>query len=378
MSRLSPVCLAILVACVLYPALPALSAESLPPVSKICIDAETGVIVEEENADIRRPPASMVKMMLLFLTAEGLGRGDWTLDTEITVTKNAESMGGSQLWIKEGDVYTLRQLINAAAVVSANDAAMAVAEGLWGSKEAYLAIANQRAAELGMTNTEFHSVHGLPPRDETPDDLTTARDMATLARQCVYTPPIMEWVGQKEFNFRPNSTCHSTNKLLTMMDECDGLKTGWTRDAGWCLTATARKDHLRLISVLMGCPSKMDRFKISKAILDEGFASLKCFRVVHKGDSLGDPVSVADCDPLRVQLAAAEDIWVTVRASDVERIQVLTEPPCQLASPIRPGTPVGQVRVLLGGEVLGQSALTVPSDINLAQWRLSVADYAKR
>lgn len=239
----------------------------------ICMEAASGRVLEAQNADVQRPPASMVKLMLMLLVAEGEARGDWTFETKITASRHAQAMGGSQVWLAAGDVFALGHLMRAVAVGSANDAAMAVAEGLWGSEAAYLAAANARAKALGMTRTEVHSVHGLPPSKGEKTDLTTVRDMAVLARQCVRYPRILDWVGRKEFEFRPGqSILYNTNKLLWRMEGCDGLKTGYTRVAKFCVAATAERNGVRLIAVVMGHPSKYGRFNLAQRMLEEGFA----------------------------------------------------------------------------------------------------------
>lgn len=244
-----------------------------PQISTICIDAKTGLIIFEERADMERPPASMVKLVLMLMVAEGVDRGNWALDTPITVSANAEGIGGTQVWLKKDEVFPLRQLMTAVSVASANDAAMAVAEGLWGNKEAYLLAANARVQALGMAHTQINSVHGLPPGKGQTIDHTTARDMATLARECLRHPIILEWTSQKELEFRPGQNKEmSTNKLLWRMKGCDGLKTGYIGLAGFCVTATAQRNGVRLVAVVMGCGSNNDRFVKAEEALEKGFS----------------------------------------------------------------------------------------------------------
>lgn len=244
-------------------------------VSALCIEAESGRVLSERNADAVRPPASMIKMMQMLLVSEGIRNDRWTLGTPITVTRHARRMGGTQVFIHEGDVFALGTLMEAVVVASANDAAMAVAEGLWGSESAYLLRVNERARELGMNRTEFHSVHGLPPdRGEQPDR-STARDMALLARKCVQNPQILAWTRMKRVRVRPGETPYlNTNKLLTRMPDCDGLKTGYIRAAGFCITATAERDGVRLIAVVMGHRSGHGRFELAEKLLEDGFAAV--------------------------------------------------------------------------------------------------------
>ncbi len=241
-------------------------------VSAICIEPDTGHVLFEENADIVRPPASMIKLIMMLLVSEGIDAGDWTLEQPITASAKAERMGGTQVYLSEGEVWSLGKLMEAIAVSSANDAAMAVAEGLWGSEEAYRTRMNERAAELGMTNTKFVSVHGLPPDKGEDPDATTARDMAILAAECVASERIMTWVGTKEYVFREGAQpFYNTNKLLWRMEGCDGLKTGYIRAAGFCVSATAQHNGKRLVSVVMGHPSKYGRFNLAQQLMEEAF-----------------------------------------------------------------------------------------------------------
>ncbi len=240
--------------------------------SSICVDAATGAVVSEHNADQARPPASMIKLVMMLLVAEGVDRGAWALERPITATAHAQQMGGTQVYVEAGDVFELGHLMKAVAVASANDAAMAVAEGLWGSEATYLETANARAMSLGMKNSDFHSVHGLPPSKGELPDKTTAREMAILARACLTHAQIREWVSMKEFQFRPEDTIHyNTNKLLWRMENCDGLKTGYIRAAGYCVTATAERGGRRMIAVVMGHPNGNRRFKLAEELIDAGF-----------------------------------------------------------------------------------------------------------
>lgn len=243
-------------------------------ISALCVEADTGKVLFEMNADVVRPPASMVKMMQFLLVSEGIQRGDWTLNTPIKASRRARGMGGTQVFLEDGEVWELGRLMQAVAVASANDAAMAVAEGLWGSAEAYLRRSNERARELGMGKSEFHSVHGLPPGKGQEPDRTTARDMAVLARKCAEDPRILAWTSQESMVFRPGEKPYfNTNKLLRRMDDCDGLKTGYIRAAGFCVTATAKRCGKRLIAVVMGHTSANGRFTMARKLLDDAFAS---------------------------------------------------------------------------------------------------------
>ncbi len=245
------------------------------PISTICIDAETGRVLSEAHADLPRPPASMLKLMQMLLVTEGVESGAWSLDKPITATPHAQAMGGAQVFLAAGEQWPLGHLMSAVAVASANDAAMAVAEGLWGGESAYLKAMNQRARGLGMKDTTFRSVHGLPPDKGGKIDQSTARDMARLARACARLPQVLAWAGQKQMRFRTGEALYNnTNKLLWRMSDCDGLKTGYIRAAKFCVAASATRDGKRLIAVVMGAPSGEQRFALAQELLDKGFAGL--------------------------------------------------------------------------------------------------------
>ena len=349
--------------------------------SALCIEAATGLVIAESNADQPRPPASMIKMILMLLVSEGIRDGLWNLGTPITVTKHAESMGGTQVALKEGEVFPLDQLMQAISVHSANDAAMAVALGLWGSEEAYRKRMNERAAELGMASTNFFSVHGLPPSKGDEPDRTTARDMARLAQFCVLDPQVMKWVSQKELQFRPEEPVkYSTNKLLFNMNNCDGIKTGYTRSAGFCLTATALRDNIRLIAVVMGADGKRDRFIVTERILEDGFKEVCKKRVAKKGDPIGKGIPVANCETLHVRVTAADDLWVVLKKSDVDKILAVPRHPAFLRPPVAAGGAVGELEAQLDGKTLGAVPLIVSAELVESRdyWKMIQSVIARR
>lgn len=347
----------------------AMPAEIPRDVSAFSMEAETGLVLLEHNADAIRPPASMIKIMLMLLVAEGLERGDWTLQTPIEASRHAQRMGGTQVFLLKGEVYPLEKLMKAVAVVSANDAAMAVAEGLWGSEAAYLARMNERAGELGMASSEFHSVHGLPPdRGEEPDR-TTARDMAMLAQACVRYAQILEWTSIVSFELRPREgKKYTTNTLMRKMPECDGLKTGYIRAAKFCIAATAEREGLRIISVVMGHNDKRARFDLAERLLLEGLEDVRKERVVIRGVTSAPTVRVANSETKAIALEFSDDVWVTVRRSDWDRISVVMEHPEEVRAPMEAKTKVGMVRVELDGDVLSQTSLLLPVALKEAGW----------
>lgn len=337
------------------------------PISTICVEAESGLVVFEENADLQRPPASMVKLMELLLVDDGLNTGRFTLETPVTVSARAKGMGGTQVFLQEGDTWPLERMIRAVTIASANDAAQAVGESLFGGEEAYLQTMNARAAQLGMSQTIYRSAHGLPPGPGKESDMTTARDMAQLARDCCRRPRILGWTSLRETVFRPGEAPkQSTNKLLLRMPECDGLKTGYTRAAGFCITATALRNDIRLITVIMGAASNKARFDLAQAALEKGFSSVQRVHAVAQGMQASNPVAVLNGTESNVSLSAKEDVWVVVRNEDAANLQTVVECPERLTAPLSRGESCGEIRVQLNGTVLASTPLVPARDIETA------------
>jgi len=316
----------------------------------------------------------MIKMMLMLLVSEGIENQKWTLETPIRVSARAASTGGSQVYLKEGEIWSLNQLMKAVSIVSANDAAVAVAEGLWGSVESYLKEANQRAKEIGMNETRINSVHGLPPGPGEEYDRTTARDMATLARWCVTKPLILEWTKQQELQFRPEESIrYNTNKLLWRMKECDGLKTGYTQTAGFCITATAVRDGIRLIAVVMGEKNLMERISTAQTLLENVFSETKRVPYLAKGNPVSPDVRISNSPVARVTLVSAKDVSIPLREKDKNRLNLVLNTPERLRAPLRPGDTVATAFVTLDGYTLAHIPLTVNQEIPTGNWRWKTA-----
>lgn len=348
--------------------------DSLSCSNYITVVADNGLVVDEMNPDEPRAPASMIKLVLILMVAEGLDNGYWTLETPINVTANAQAMGGTQIRIKAGDVFPLEAMMQAVCVASANDAAYAVAEELWGSVANYLLAANVRAKELGMKATTVRSVHGLPPSNGELPDETSARDLAILSCACVTKPKIMEWAGLKEIAFRPGeSPKASTNKLLLRTPGCDGLKTGYTRAAGFCLTATAVRNEVRLITVVMGCPRLKDRFDVADRLIEDGFGKVRRVRLLAS-DTLVDPaIALRNAKQTTLRLAPEHDVWITAKDTDFPQMTFETTTPTFLQAPLAEGQQAGSVKIRLAGQVLGETPLRIPMTVEEPSllWKLT-------
>ncbi len=340
------------------------------PESYYCIEAGSGAVLDESNADAQRPPASMIKMMLMLMVDEGAGAGRWNYETPVVVTKNAENMGGTQVYLKAGETYALGQLMPAIAVASANDAAMAVAEALWGGKDAYIEVMNKRARELGMTQSKFNSVHGLPPAKGQDFDVTTAKDMARLAQECVKHSQILEWTSQKELTFRPgDGPKQSTNKLLGVVAGVDGLKTGFIRAAGFCITVTAKRDGIRLIAVVMG-DTKHERSQRAQELLETCFKKMKRVKPVAAGAAIGKPILVTNGVVNSVGVLSKGSLEAVVRTEDEKNLQLEVSVPTEIKAPIPAGATIGKLSLKLGDTLYGETELVTASAVEAkGLWR---------
>ncbi len=333
------------------------------PQSVFCVEAESGMVLMEENADLQRPPASMVKMMLMLMVDEGAIAGQWAYDKPIQISRNAEGMGGTQVYVRTGDTHPLEVLMTAGAVASANDAAMAVAEGLWGSSAEYLKAMNARAKALGMSSSVFNSVHGLPPGKGQEFDLTSARDMALLGRECVKHPKILEWTRTPTLTFRASDgTKQSTNKLLETLPGCDGIKTGYIRAAGFCITATAERGGVRLVAVVMG-DTKRGRFERTSEVLEKCFKMVRRVQPVAANAVIGKPVPVPNGVTPQVSLLSRGALQAVVRNEDVKKLQLVITAPTNIQAPVAAGAEVGSVKLVLGDTVFGETPLVADASV---------------
>lgn len=246
-----------------------------PFLGAIAVDADSGEVLEEVNADAAGYPASMVKMMDALIILERVRDGKLRLDELVPITAEASRMGGSQVYLKEGESFPVDELLYALMIQSANDAAVALALHVAGTKEAFVDLMRQRAASLGMTNTRFESVHGLPPAAGQQPDVSTARDMALLAQALTQVPDIFRYTSVRERGFRNDSFMMRThNNLLGNCEGCDGFKTGYFKAGGYSITATALRSNRRVIAVVMGSTQKNVRDLKAKELLSAGFMKL--------------------------------------------------------------------------------------------------------
>ena len=324
------------------------------------IDQDTGTVLYEKNADQQMPIASITKVMTLLLTFEAIHDGRLTLDTLVPVSEHAYHMGGSQIWLEPGEQFTLDEMIKAICVSSANDAAVAVAELVGGSEQGFVQMMNDRAAELGMTNTTFHNACGL----DTEGHLSTARDVAIMSRQILTTcPEVLHYTGIWTDTLRGGATqLVNTNKLLRRYNGITGLKTDTTGGAGVCISASATRDGLNLIAVVLGAPSSKDRFEAATTLLDYGFAAWRAAPLPAMEDRpLLIKVKGSAEESVPLEYSALPESILMPKESAAELTAQLTLPD-ELDAPVQQGQAVGMVRILAGESVLGEYDICAAAD----------------
>ena len=324
------------------------------------IDQGTGTVLYEKNADQQMPIASITKVMTLLLTFEAVHDGRLTLETPVPVSEHACRMGGSQIWLEPGEQFTLDEMIKAICVSSANDAAVAVAELVGGSEPGFVQRMNERAAELGMTNTTFHNACGL----DTEGHLSTARDVAAMSRCILNTcPEVLRYTGIWTDTLRGGATqLVNTNKLLKRYNGITGLKTGTTGGAGVCISASATRDGLKLIAVVLGAPSSAERFDAASALLDYGFASYRAAPLPAMDDRpLLIKVKGSAEESVPLDYSALPETVLMPRAGTAE-LTVQTDLPEELDAPVQQGQPAGTVRVMAGETLIGEYKVCAAAD----------------
>lgn len=287
----------------------------------------------------------MVKMMTALIALEALRAGEIRLDQPVRVSEAASHTGGSRVFLTSGEVLPFDELLTAMLIASANDASVAVAETVAGSTEEMVARMNRRARELGMTDTIYHSVNGLPPRKRRGlPDMTSASDLAILARKLLEFPEVLHYSAQSEAPFRNGTVrLHNTNHLVGRMPDVDGLKTGYYRRAGFNLTATAARDGMRLVAIVLGCPTLRSRFMLAGDLLEWGFANFSKLEIVRAGEPLSVEVAVANGASPTVRPVAAEGVSMLIRKGERRDLQVRLQMPSVIAAPIAKDQLLGEI-----------------------------------
>lgn len=326
---------------------------ALPVKSAILMEQGSGRVLFEREADTQLAPASVTKIMSLLLIMEALDSGKITLQDSVTCSETAAAYGGSQIWLEPGEQMTVDELLKATAIASANDATVCLAEYVAGSELAFVEMMNQRAQELGMKNTTFKCAAGL----DNEGHLTTARDIAIMSRELMRHPTIKNYTTIWMDSLRGGATeLVNTNRMVRFYPGGTGLKTGTTSGAGSCLSATAERDGLGLIAVVMGAPTSDDRFAAARALLDWGYATYQNVALTPP-DPLG-PVRVHGGTQPQVAVQPLLPQGVVVQKNKAELLQQQVTLPEQLTAPIEAGQEIGSVTVTADGSTLLTYPLT--------------------
>lgn len=329
----------------------------------VLIEPESGRVLYEKSPDEKMPIASITKLMTLLLTFEAIHGGKLTLDTLVPVSEHACHMGGSQIWLEPGEQFTLDEMLRAICVSSANDAAVAVAELVGGSEPAFVEQMNARAAELGMTNTTFRNACGL----DTEGHLSTARDVAVLSCYILNTcPELLHYTGIWTDSLRNGQTqLVNTNKLLKRYSGITGLKTGTTSGAGVCISASAVRDGLILIAVILGSPSSADRFNAATALLDYGFANYAAIPLPELPDrplELAVKGSAEQSVPLDYSALPKTVLMEKGAAAELRTELTLPE---TMEAPVEQGQTVGKASVYAGETLISEAEVRSAADAPL-------------
>jgi D-alanyl-D-alanine carboxypeptidase (penicillin-binding protein 5/6) len=325
------------------------------------VEATTGTVIEGENVHAKRPPASVTKLMVALVVLEKVQKGEVKLTDQVTATKEASKIGGSQVYLKEGEVFTLEEMMKAIMVASANDASYAVAEHVGGSKEGFINLMNEKAKALGMADTEFHSVHGLPPSKDEKEDLTSCNDLVILAREALKYPKLLEWTSIKSEGFRGNTfIMNNHNKLLSKMPGIDGLKTGFYSETGFNVVATVKRNDLRFIAVVMGSPSANIRDNVAMEKLKKAFGQFKMLNIVKKGELVDKEVILEDGKYRKLKGVADVNFLYPVandKKGTVKKEIVLPE---RIKGEIKEGQKLGEMIIKFDNEQIGKVDIVSP------------------
>ena len=337
--------------------------------SAILIEASTGKILFEKNADEKLEPASMTKMMSMLLIIENIENGVLKWNQKVTISENASKMGGSQILLEAGEKMSVEDLFKGVAIASGNDAVVALAEALAGTEEAFVNMMNDKARELGLKNTHFKSPHGL---DEV-NHYSSARDQSLIAKELVKHKKVMKFTSIYEDYLRENTDRKiwlvNTNRLVRFYEGVDGLKTGYTKEAGYCLTTTALKNGMRIIAVVMGEPDSKTRSKEISEMLDYAFAQYKIKNLL-KEKYVGKYI-VDKGEERYAKVIPKEEVTILSKKADKDKKANYKIEINKLKAPIKKGEVIGNLKIKENGKVIRTIDLTVDKNIKkISLWKL--------
>lgn len=340
--------------------------------SSILIEQSTGTIISEEESHTRLPMASMTKMMTLLIVMENIENGNISLEDMVPISENAASMGGSQVYLSANTTMKLDTLIKSICIASANDATYAVAEYIAGSHDAFVKLMNEKASALGLKDTNFENVHGL----DSENHYSSAYDMAFIAKELLNHPKILEYSSiYEDYIAHPNGTntwIVNTNKLINYYDGLDGLKTGYTTKSGYCITATAKRNNMRLISVVMGEENNKIRNQDTISLLNYGFANFKIETILKNDANIGK---------IKIKSGKSEYANLKLKSDAVDLVNILEKNKYnykikkdKVVAPLKSGDKVGTLIIYANDIKIKEYDLTIDKDVKKANY----FDYFKK
>ena len=345
----------------------ALPVQAAEPKSALLMDAATGTILHESNAHEPLAPASVTKVMTMLLIMEAIDSGRISWDDTVTASESAAAKGGSQVYLKVGETMTVSDMVKSIAVSSANDCACAMAEHLAGSEAAFVELMNSRAAELGMKDTHFVNCTGLDDDPAAKEHRTSAHDIAVMSRELLTKhPDIKQFTTIWMDTIRGGAFgLSNTNKMVRFYPGCTGLKTGFTSGAGYCLSASALRDGMELIAVVMGSETSQDRFAACKSMLDQGFATYALYTPnMQEGASV--PVTLGQADSVAAVPEQVPQLLVEKSKQSSITTEVSLSPTAD--APVAKGQNLGNLTIRSGDEVLAQVPLVAETEVPRLTW----------
>ncbi len=336
--------------------------------SAVLIERDTGKVLYEKNSDEKLPPASMTKIMTMLLIMEALENGTLKIDEKVRTSEYAASMGGSQIFLEPGEEMTVQEMLKGIAIGSANDASVAMAERLAGSEEEFVKLMNKKAQALNLKNTKFQNATGLP----TGDHYSTAHDMAMMGKELLKHDMITKFTGQYEEYLREDTENKfwlvNTNRLVRFYPGVDGLKTGFTNEAKYCLTATAEKNGMRVVAVVFGAPTSKSRNAQVTKMLDYAFSQYQTHQMFDKGIAIGK-AEVSKGKQKMVDAITSERIsMLTKKGESVEKVEKQIKIDKNLKAPIKKGDRIGKIKLVQDGKTLAESDLVAKKTVQKANW----------
>lgn len=328
----------------------------------VLMDPRSGQVLYEKNADEKWAPASLTKIMTMILAFEAIQEGKAKFDDLVTASEEVRKPGGTTIFLETGETMSLKDILLGIAVASGNDASVALAEHLAGSQEAFIQMMNKRARELGAVNTSFKNPHGISEEGH----YTTARDMALISSHATKFPELLKMTSIYQEYLRGGKTwLVNRNRLVNFYEGADGLKTGFTEEAKYCISATASRDGTRLVAVILGAPDPGTRVADAQRLLNWGFSNFRTVEVVKRQEAVGT-VEVMKGSKRQVGVLASDDLYVTLPRGEPEGLEKRTAIEGEVRAPVKKGQNLGVLTVFKGETELGRVTLVAAEDVSKA------------